>query len=60
MIFAKFLLFTKSRHLVQMEITGVRHKINLMLFARKLMILIALSHKDLPCYKDFLEEDKEW
>jgi len=24
------------------------------------MISIALPHKDLPYYEDFLEEDKEW
>jgi len=34
-------------------------KINLALFAGKLMVSIVLSHKDLPYYKDFLGEDKE-
>jgi len=34
-------------------------KINSVLFAGKLIVSVALPHKDLP-YEDFLEENKEW
>jgi len=52
MIFAKFLFFTKGRRSVQTEANGVT-KINSVLFAGKLIVLIALLHKDLPYYEDF-------
>jgi len=59
MIFAKFLFFTKGRRSIQRGVTGVRQKINSVLFAGKLMVSIILPHKDLPYFEDFLEEDKE-
>jgi len=66
MIFATFtqsvkLLFTKGRRSVQTEsYWNTETKINLVLFVEKLMVSVALPHKDLPYYKDFLEENKKW
>jgi len=55
MIFTKFLFFTKDRHSVQMEVTGIRHK-------NQLGEIYGFSRppQDLLYYEDYLKKNKKW